>query len=425
MNDEPRLTFFGKLVAFLIIAGCLAGAYFLLIRSPQASGGGSSAGGSKPGTGASGTPADPSASPSTGHSPSSSTPAASGEAVEIGIAYGSEKERWFTWAVEEFAKAPAGRNVKINLKKMGSIEGAMAILKDDQSIHVWSPASGLYLYNLTDEWGMKRAGENPIAKAEPLALTPMVFVMWEERYQAFQTKYGADGGVSFRSIEKAFKAKSGWAEIAGKPEWGFFKFGHTHPNQSNSGLMTLVLMAYDYHNKLSALSMADITNAGFQEWGTSLQRGVTGLSNSTGNMMKEMVQRGPSTYDALFVYENTAIDYLANAEGRWGKLRVVYPSKNAWNDNPYYVLNVPWSSKRQREAAGAFMDFLLSERAQQQALVHGFRPANVQVAINGPDSPFTRYKDYGLQIDVSSVCETPPGDVIRNLLIRWQQTRGN
>jgi Ca-activated chloride channel family protein len=329
------------------------------------------------------------------------------------------------WAVEEFNKTPRGQNVKINLKKQGSIEGAMAVLKDDQTIHAWSPASGLYLYNLTDDWGLKHTGENPIYKSESLALTPMVFVMWEDRYQAFMGKYGTDGGVNFKNIEKAIRSNDGWAGIAGKPDWGFFKFGHTHPNQSNSGLMTLVLLAYDYHGKTSGLSMTDITNSGFQTWNTSLEKGVTGLSNSTGNMMKEMVQRGPSTYDALFLYENTAIDYLANAEGRWGKLRVVYPARNAWNDSPFYVLNVPWSSKRQREAATAFMDFLLSEKAQQQALTHGFRPANVQVPINGPESPFTKFKDYGVQIDVPAVCEQPSGEVIRNLLLRWQQTRGN
>ena len=37
--------------------------------------------------------------------------------------------------------------------------------------------------------------------------------------------------------------------IAGKPEWGLFKFGHTHPDQSNSGLLTLVLMAYEFAGK--------------------------------------------------------------------------------------------------------------------------------------------------------------------------------
>ena len=88
--------------------------------------------------------------------------------------------------------------------------------------------------------GRVKYNSNPIVKEEPIALTPMVFVMWEERYQAFLQKYKV---LSFDTINQAIQEKSGWESIAAKPEWGFFKFGHTNPNESNSGLMTLVLAA--------------------------------------------------------------------------------------------------------------------------------------------------------------------------------------
>ncbi len=44
-----------------------------------------------------------------------------------------------------------------------------------------------------------------------------------------------------------------------------------------------------------------------------------------------------------------------------------------WNDNPFYVLDAPWSSKEQRQAAGTFLDFLMTESIQKQSLAHGFR----------------------------------------------------
>ena len=166
--------------------------------------------------------------------------------------------------------------------------------------------------------------------------------------------------VSFATIDQALQEKSGWEAIAHKPEWGLFKFGHTHPNESNSGLMTIVLAAYSYHHKTKDLTVRDVVNVGFQAWLQKLERGVSGLSNSTGNMMKEMVLKGPSSYDALIVYESVAIDYLKNAEGRWGKIRVVYPEYNAWNENPYYIINVPWSTPEQRKAAETFLNFLLT-----------------------------------------------------------------
>jgi ABC-type sulfate transport system substrate-binding protein len=140
--------------------------------------------------------------------------------------------------------------------------------------------------------------------------------------------------------------------------------------------------------------------------------------------MRDMVLRGPSSFDALFVYENVAIDYLKSAEGRWGELRVAYPSVNMWNDNPYYVLNAPWSSSDQRKAAGVFLDFLLSEPVQKRSLEHGLRPGNPIVPIKVPGSPFVEYQRFGLQVEVGQICEPPKAEVINNLLVSWQRSQG-
>ena len=188
--------------------------------------------------------------------------------------------------------------------------------------------------------------------------------------------------------------------------------------------MTLTLLAYDFTGKDRGLTLDDIQDPAFQKWMTDFERGVNGLSNSTGNMMKEMVLKGPSSFDGLCVYENVAIDYLRNAEGRWGELRVAYPEHNLWNDNPYYILNAPWSSPDQRRAAGRFLDFLLSTRVQQESLVHGFRPANTDVAVRFPESPFVKNARYGVRVDPPVQAEDPKAEVLNNLLAFWQRTRG-
>ena len=137
--------------------------------------------------------------------------------------------------------------------------------------------------------------------------------------------------------------------------------------------------------------------------------------------MREMVLKGPSSFDSVLVYESVAIDYLQNAEGRWGPLHIVYPEYNTWNDSPYYVLNASWSSDDQRKAANDFLDFLLSERIQRESIVHGFRPANPAVPIRTPDSPWTRFAQTGLKIDVGKICPAPKSEVASNLLASWQR----
>ncbi len=401
MADEPKFTFLGKLFIFLFVAACAFGAYRMFRKEPIAIG------------------VPPRAATPTVDTPATEVHTAGGQdaSVEIGIAYGTEKQRWLIWASDEFAKTAQGRKTKINLIPMGSLDGANAVLRGDQRITVWSPASALYKDVFAQEWTLKN-NKNPIVREEALALSPMVFVLWQERHESFAAKYK---DVSFETVAAALREAGGWDAIAQKPEWGLFKFGHAHPNQSNSGLMTLVLMAYDFHNKNQGLTLKALLDPKFQTWMNGIESAVTGLSGSTGNMMRDMVLRGPSSYDALFVYENVAIDYLKNAEGRWGQLHIAYPKRNLWNDNPYYILDVPWSDAAQRKAAGAFLDFLLTETIQREALKHGFRPGNPAVPVKFPESPFTVYAQNGLQIEVGTVCETPKAEVIKTLLDIWQR----
>lgn len=345
--------------------------------------------------------------------------------VRIGVAYGTEKRDWFTWAVDAFGKTPEGQNIQIELKPMGSLEAAQAVVHGDQSIQVWSPASALYKNVFLRDWSAAHPGENPIESEQQLALTPMVFVMWQQRYDAFVQHYQA---VNFRNVSAAMTEPGGWQTIANKPDWGFFKFAHTHPNQSNSGLVSLVLMAYDFHGTNRALNASQITDPEFQKWLMATERNqvgaASGLIDSTGTLMNAMVQRGWSTYDCVMVYEANAVDRLRQANGRWGQLRVVYPWRNFWNDHPYYVLNVPWSTPQQRQAAAAFAKFLLTEPAQRQAMAHGFRPANVNVPTNGPDSPFVQFAGVGLQTTVPGVfCEPPDADAVETLLLGWQRSQ--
>ncbi|HEV8487383.1 MAG TPA: substrate-binding domain-containing protein, partial [Blastocatellia bacterium] len=393
--SEGKLSLVGKIIIVLVIVGCAYGGYYFLIRKKPAD--------------------DPNQQPGQARAAESSQ--WKGNAVEIGIAYGTEKKSWLEWAVQEFGKTSDGQQIKINLIPKGSQEGAQALVAGDKTINVWAPASSLYKDTFVQDWQVKYSN-SPILKEENLALTPMVFVMWGERYQAFIQKYKS---LNFVTVAQALKEKGGWDAIAKKPEWGLFKLGHTRPSKSNSGLMTLVLMAYDFTGKTRDLTLKDILNTEFQDWMLKLEQAVSGLSDSTGTLMREMVLKGPSSFDAIFVYESVAIDFLKSAEGRWGELHIVYPKENMWSENPFYIIDAPWSSKEQRAAAQVFLNFLLTEPIQRESLKHGFRPANTNVPVIFADSPFSLYQRYGLQIEPGSTSEPPTAEVVNNLLAIWQR----
>ncbi|MGA2705339.1 MAG: hypothetical protein ABSH35_30170 [Isosphaeraceae bacterium] len=52
-------------------------------------------------------------------------------------------------------------------------------------------------------------------KSDNLALTPMVFVMWQDRRDAFIKKYGK---VNFKTIGQAMQEPGGWETIAAQPQ---------------------------------------------------------------------------------------------------------------------------------------------------------------------------------------------------------------
>jgi hypothetical protein len=384
-SSRPSLTLAGKAVIVLFIVACVGGAYYWARQRHVL--------------------------------PEKLSVVGNDKTVELGIAYGTEKQRWLQWAVEQFQATPQGRHIHVNLIPMGSLEGAHAILSGDQRIQVWSPASAVYKDTFVEDWKAKY-GTDPILTEDALALTPMVFVMWEERYQAFKDHYGV---VDFDAINRALHEPGGWQTIGQHPDWGLFKFGHTNPGDSNSGILALLLAGHSYFKKTDDLTLADVTNVQFQSWLGRLESASNSDSNSTGNLMREMVLKGPSSYDALLVYESVAIDYLKNAEGRWGPIHVVYPEYNAWNDNPYYILNAPWSSEDQRKAAQTFLDFLLSEPVQRESITHGFRPANPNVPTRTPDSPWSRYQPNGVKLDLGKICAAPKAEIVTNLLASWQR----
>jgi ABC-type glycerol-3-phosphate transport system substrate-binding protein len=351
----------------------------------------------------------------------SAAPALKETAVEIHIAYGTEKQRWLEEATAEFKKTPDGQRTIVKLHGMGSVEGAQAVLEGPSPIpiHVWSPASSAYRDLFEQEWRAKHR-KTPISKSENLALTPMVFVMWETRRAAFIKKYGK---VSFQTVAQALAEPKGWEAIGGQPGWGRFKFGHTHPNQSNSGLLTLVLMAYEMAKKEHNLLMSDVAQPAFTHWLETFENGVArpggSLTHSTGTLMREMVLRGPTQYDCVLIYENLAIDYLEAARDRWGELHVDYPEPNMWNEHPYYILDVPWSDAAQKAAAADYLKFLTSEKVQRRALEHGFRPGNPEVSVRFAESPLIRHAAQGIMIDLPRMCEPPRADVVKSLLAAY------
>ncbi|HWQ15323.1 MAG TPA: substrate-binding domain-containing protein [Roseiflexaceae bacterium] len=353
------------------------------------------------------------------------------EPVVLTVWYGTEKRAWLEEAAARFAQGDprvGGRPVRVVLRGIGSREQAERVASQrwggEPPPAVISPASSMWLEVLRGAWAARNPGAPPVLPEgadapAPLALTPLVLVAWEER-----------GPLIWRGEEGFWQelagalARRNWSELGGREEWGPVKLGHTSPLTSNSGAQALVLLAYGYHGKAAGLTIADVSSAGFRAWLAGVESAVPAFSDSTGALVTSMLQRGPSMYDAAVVYENLAIESFEAARA-WGGLRVYYPPATALSDHPYAILNAPWVTPAEREAARQFRAFLLSRPIQERARAHGFRPADpgVPIVSDDPANPFNRYQANGLRADIQQQAEPPTADVLAALLDLWQELR--
>jgi hypothetical protein len=276
---------------------------------------------------------------------------------------------------------------------------------------------------LREEW-QARNGSSILHEGDdapqPLVITPLVVVAWQERAAALDLD---DPAEFWQHMHDVLASPQGWAEF-GNPDWGLAKFGHTNPESSNSGMQTLVLLAYGYHNKTSGLSNADILDADFQSWLDDIERAILEFPSSTGTLMEDVVRFGPSKYDFVVVYENLAVENIETARGRWGEIQVFYPPANILSDHPFAILDAEWVTEDQRAAAAQFRAFLLSNDIQTMAFVdYGFRPANQDVSFTIENNPFSRFESYGIQLEIADSVEVPPAAVL-NELINWWGRQG-
>lgn len=347
------------------------------------------------------------------------------EPLIVSLAYGSEKDAWLREAVARFAETDphvSGQKVTVALQPIGSRELVTDLVRGALRPVAVSPASSIQVELLRHEWGTRTGGQIVASGADapqPLVLTPLVLVAWEERARAL---WPNGTGRVWHELHDALVDPRGWA-TRGHPEWGFVKFGHTSPLLSNSGLQTLLLLVSAYHDKTRDLSVEHVLDRGFQVWLEGIERGVLEFGDTTGTFMTNMVLFGPSKYDLVAVYENLAIQDVQAARGRWGPIQVYYPPATTLSDHPYAVLEAPWVSAEQRQAAAALRDFLLGDAMQSRALAYGFRPANPRVALIGtdPDNPFNKYADTGIRRDIAQAVATPPADVLNALIDLWQR----
>jgi Ca-activated chloride channel homolog len=292
------------------------------------------------------------------------------DALSISFLYSPEKEALLAPVIERFNRErhrSGGRPVYVDADVVASGDVQARIAQGRLRPVMWSPASSFWGRLLNYEADRKLVADENAS----IVRTPLVIAMWQRLADA----YGyPDRTIGYEELGEL--ATGGWA-VVGKPQFGAFKYVHTNPDFSTSGLSAVAASYYAAVGKREGLTEADVARGRPQV--RRLEESIVHYGDTTLFISDELRKRGLGYASAVAMEETTLIAFNREA-GRGERLVAVYPEEGTFvSDNPLITLRGDWVTPEQAGAAKVFAAFLADAVSPDLAGRHGFRPADADV----------------------------------------------
>ena len=338
--------------------------------------------------------------------------------VEVLFYSSSAKKTWIEQMVTTFnaEKRRVGRKTIVVKAFHGNSGQQLDELKEGKiKPDLWSPGDESWLELASSHW--RAVHQSTLYDSyTPLVNIPLVVTMWEPMARAlgYPTK-----PLGWLDIANIAATPGGWAAY-GHPEWGKLRWGHAHPD-ANSGFLSVVSEVYASLGKTEGVTAEDLRSPEVFKFLTEFEGAVEhyGLSNSWIDDL--MHTKGPSYLSCAVQYENTIIESNEKHQNAPFKLVALYPKEgNFWTRHPTAVLKEEWVTEEKREAAQAFLDFLLSRDAQMAAMQLGLRPILTDLQLT---SPFDEEHGVRISVDASRAFQVPDESVLKRIRDLWEEVK--
>ena len=282
-----------------------------------------------------------------------------------------------------------------------------------------APDSSLWLNQLDRRWAEKQnevEGEAliPIGNrrfGDPVryAASPVVIAAWESVARGL--------GWPERDI--------GWKDIQQKATAdATFKWNHPSTGHA-SGLLATLAEFYAGAGLTRGLTEEAATAEATIEYVRAVEATVRFYGEGEDVIVQRLAAEGRNFLDAFVAQEQVVIAWNQAQSGE--RLVAIYPAEGTlWADHPLALLELGAPGEapitdNQRRTYQAFVNYLTSAEVQKQLLSVGYRPADLDIRLDGTGSPFTgdavdwRQPQTTLQIPAASVVE-----VVQNV---WWYTK--
>ncbi len=313
--------------------------------------------------------------PSRSQSDISQTPRS--DAVEIELWTNDTKAEWVHAVTGPFNDArietSSGKPVFVHVNQLSSGDVFPKIRGEEIKPTIWSPGDMSWINEANVIW--EDLTGRPLSQdCSPSVYTVIGIGMWRPMAEAMGWP---DEPIGWDEIVALASDPEGWARYE-HPEWGQFKFGHTHPDSSNTGFLAMGTLAYAALDITEGLTPEMVKSQKVIDAFEQLERNTYHYGMSTRSLFTLMAQNGPSYRHAG---TNSETGLLATNKYQADVLRfpmvLIFPSGGTfWSTNPICILDTDWVTEEQGEAAKLYAEYLQEPEAQETAVEIGLRPAS-------------------------------------------------
>lgn len=269
-------------------------------------------------------------------SPNDPPPAPAGTVV-VTLSSSNTKQTWIDNVVAKFnatsPKTPSGKTVQVQVKHVTSGASLEDIQNGLAQPVVWSPGDQSWIGQLNQTW--QQRNNQPIASqaCKSTVYAPVGFVMWRPMAELLGWP---DKPIGWDTIVSLASDPDGWATL-GRPEWGQFRFGHTHPEYANSGLLAMTSFVYGVSGQGLNLTAQDVYADEVETAMTALEQVTSKYGRSAPAILDLMARQGTSYLHAAAVPEADAVKFNVERSQELSQpFAFIFPEGGTiWADHPF------------------------------------------------------------------------------------------
>jgi Ca-activated chloride channel family protein len=307
------------------------------------------------------------------------------DSVLVSIASSNTKQNWLDQVVAQFNVAgfttAAGDAVIAQVEHVTS-GGSMNAIMDGTLMPVaWSPGDPSWVAQMNETWRQRHNEPINSQTCPQTIFAPLGFAMWRPMAEALGWP---DTPIGWDTIVELAADPEGWSSY-GRPEWGQFRFGHTHPGYANSGLLSMTAFVHGIVGSEGQLTGAQVYEA--EEAMRALEGNTSKYGRQAPAVLELMAREGPSYLHAAAVPEADTVRFNVERSNELAfPLAFIFPAGGTiWADHPYCILdNADWVTDEQAEAAAIFRDYLLDKEQQELAVDNYLRPLDDAIPLHAP-----------------------------------------